>query len=61
MRRTRYSIDTVAVVNGYNIVRWRVGAGVWWQAVKLDNEGYQLARSDDLPTRRDAEKFAASH
>jgi hypothetical protein len=60
MRRTRYSIETVATVNGFEIRRERIGSCIRWYASKVDAEGYRLDGSDELPSRRAAEQFAAA-
>lgn len=61
MRRSRYADDEVAEVNGWTIRRLKIGAGTSWYAIVLDRDGYQVARSPELPSRLDAERWAWAH
>ncbi len=61
MKRWRYSDDEIAEANGWRIRRLRSGSAVTWYAIVLDLDGYQVARSPELPSRRDAEKWAWQH
>jgi hypothetical protein len=61
MRKSRYSSDTVAEINGWQIRRERIGACTYWYAIKLDAEGYRVDCSKDLGSRHAAELFAAAN
>lgn len=57
-RRARYSCDTVAVVNGYQIEREKVGAATYWHAYKLDADGYVIASFRDCGSKAAAVRLA---
>lgn len=58
MRQSRQIYETVATVNGFEIVRQRSGSQTYWHAIKLDADGFQQKAYRDLGTRREAEALA---
>lgn len=57
MRRSRWSLDTVATINGWDICRERIGAAVYWHTIATDEAGYQTA-AHHFERRKDAQDFA---
>jgi hypothetical protein len=60
-RRGRYSYDELEVVNGFSIDRERIGACVYWHAVRCNEEGYATASYRNLGYKRDAIAAAQNH
>ena len=52
--------ETVAIVNGHEIVREREGASTWWHVYRLDADGYVISGTAQsyLSYKRDAVAFA---
>jgi hypothetical protein len=53
-KRLRYSCDVVAEVNGFQIERERIGAATYWNAIRLDAEGFWVKGFSDCASKADA-------
>jgi hypothetical protein len=57
MKRIRYESTTIARINGYDIDRDRIGAAVYWHALKIE-DGYVVKSFRNCGSRAEAERIA---
>jgi hypothetical protein len=60
MTVAKSGLEEMATVNGWGIMRERIGSAVIWYCRMMDADGYRIGRSRDFPNRRDAEEWARS-
>lgn len=60
-RSTRSTYETVAQVNGFAIDRDKRGAAVYWHAIAVDADDYQVAARRDCGSKAEAILFAETY
>lgn len=61
MKHLRYERKDVEIVNGFHIERLKIGAAVYWSAIKVDSEGYVIVAFRGCPNKASAVSRAINY